>query len=45
MDGLPDIARDEAGEQRGVDVGDMVEGDAAIGSLTNVLGAEQVVLA
>ena len=44
MDGFPDAAGDEAGEERNVAVGDVVVGDAAIGAVANVLGAEEIVL-
>src|SRR5271157_2369244 len=43
MDGLPDTARDEAGEQRNVAVGDVVVGDTAIPAIADVLGADEIV--
>jgi hypothetical protein len=43
MDGLPDIARDEASEQRNVAVGDVVIGDTAIPAIADVLGADEIV--
>jgi hypothetical protein len=45
MDGFPDAARDEAGEERDVAVSDVVVGDAAIGAVADVLGAQEIVLA
>ena len=45
VDGLPDAAGDEAGEQGDVAVGDVVVGDAAIAAVADVPGPEQVVLA
>ena len=44
VDCLPDTAWDEAGEQRNVAVGDMVVSDTAIATVTNVLGADEIVL-
>src|ERR1700733_3803275 len=45
MDGFPDAARDEAGEQSDIAVGNVVVGDATIGSIANVLRAQEIVLA
>ena len=45
VDGFPDAARDEASEQGDGAVGDVVVGDAAIATVADVAGAEQIVLA
>ncbi len=45
VDGLPDAAGNEAGEQRDVVVCDVVIGDPAIAAVADVPGTEQVVLA
>jgi hypothetical protein len=45
VDGLPDAARNKAGEQGDIAVGDVVVGDAAIGAIANMLGSQEIVLA
>src|SRR5580658_202799 len=42
VDRLPDAARDEAGEQRNIAVGDVVVGDAAVAAIPDVLGADEI---
>src|SRR5258707_1163747 len=44
VDCLPDTARDEASKKRNVAVGDMGVGDTAISTITNVPGADEIVL-
>jgi len=45
VDSLPDTARDEAGEQRDVVVGNVVVSDAAVATIANMTRTEQIVLA
>jgi hypothetical protein len=44
MDSFPDAARDEAGEQRYIAVGDMVVGNVTVGAIADVLRGEKIVL-
>jgi hypothetical protein len=45
VDRLPNAARNEAGEQRNVAVGDVVVGNTAVSTIADVLGADEIVLA